>query len=238
MAVAVSILGVLPTTTAAAEPPEYFARLIDKGNVTFVYYDPAQQPRTHQGYTTFRYNVTYRSDYQYQWVDQPTGRQLVIVPEISQVKCSLANEVELPSTLNHDRKWTSSLVKHEFDHVAMTLDPRVRMLIEHLCKRTPKILRTLPLATQVTDELVEEMIHKAVDSRYQPVLKLLLANERDLDVHTRHGMSRLPDRREYFNSLFMELNLKQFRFPLLGEVRPLLRTKAYREAKLPYEFAF
>ncbi len=231
----VLILGWGPIGAVAAEPPEYFARLIDEGGVTFVFYDPIRQPRTHRGYTTFQFDVTYRSKYRYQWVERAGDRQLVIEPTISQVKCKLVNEVELPSTLNHDRRWTNSLVKHEFDHVAMTLDPRVRMLIEFLCKATPDIARTLPPSTQVTDELMDRLIHEVVDSRYQAVLKLLLANENDLDVHTRHGIRDLRDRRAYFGSLFTEPNLKQHRFPYLEEVKPLLRKKAYREAELPYD---
>ena len=229
------ILGWLGGVTMAAEPPEYFARLIEAGNVTFVFYDLAREPRMHRGYTTFRLDVSYRSEYQYEWSDQARGRQIVIEPGIGQIKYKLVNEVELPSSLNHDRRWAHWLVKHEFDHVAMTLDPRVPMLIEYLCEGTSKIVRTLPSSTPVTDELAERLVHEAVEPRYQAVLKLLLANENDLDVHTRHGDHNLPDRRAYFGSLFTEPNLKQFRFPFLDEVKPLLRRKAYRDAKLPYD---
>lgn len=229
------VLGWGPMALVLAEPPEYFAQLIDEGGVTFVFYDPIRQPRVHRGYTTFQFDVTYRSKYRYQWIDRAGGRQLVIEPTISQIKCKLVNEVELPKALNHDRRWTNSLLKHEFDHVAMTVDPRVRMLIEFLCKATPDIARTIPPSTQVTAELMDQLIHEAVDSRYQAVLKLLLANENELDVHTWHGVRELPDRRAYFNSLFTEPNLKQHRFPFLEEVKPLLREKAYREAELPYD---
>ena len=223
-------------SAAGGEPPDYFARLIDEGNVTFVFYDPVREPRTHQGYTTFRYDVSYQSSYQYRWLEQPTGRQLTIEAEISGVECVVSNQVELPNEFRSDRNWTNSLVRHEFDHVAMTVDPRARMLIEYLCKRTPTIVRTVASSTTVTDEMVERLIHETVDPRYQAVLELLFANEQDLDIQTRHGMGRLPDRRAYFGALFTEPNLKQHRFRFLEEVRPLLRTKKFREAKLPYDF--
>lgn len=230
------IQGWVYTESIDAKTPEYFARLVDKGNVTFVFYDSVREPRSHQGYTTFRYDVTYRSSYQYQWADRIEGRQLVIDAKISQVKCTVTNQVDLPSTLNHDRRWTNPLVRHEFDHVAMTLDPRVRLLIEDLCASTPKIVRTLPASTLVTDEFVGQVVHEVVDSRYQAVLQLLLANENDLDAQTQHGLHDLPNREAYFRSLFAERNLKTQRFPYLEEVRPLLREKAYREAELPYFF--
>lgn len=217
-----------------AEPPECFARLISEGNVTFVFYDPVREPRLHRGYTTFRYDVKYRSNFQYRWTDQADGRQLVIEAKIDQIKCTVTNQVELPSSLDHNRRWTNSLVKHEFDHVAMTVDPRIRMLIETLCEGIPKIVRTLPASTPVTDESVERLLHEVVDSRYQAVLQLLLTNENDLDAQTRHGFHDLPDRNTYFRSLFTEPNLRRHRFPFLEEVRPLLRKKSYREADLPY----
>lgn len=226
----------LAADPAIAEPPAYFARLIDKGKVTFDFYDPIRQPRTHRGYTTFQYDVTYRSTFQYQWVDKADGRQVSIQPKIGQIKCKLVNEVQLPDTLNHDRRWTNSLVKHEFDHVAITVDPRVPMLIEHLCGGTPNIVRAVPKNTPIGDELAERLIHEVVETRYEAVLKLLIANENDLDVQTRHGRWDLPDRRVYFSSLFTEPNLKRQRFPFLDEVKPLLRKKSYREAELPYRF--
>lgn len=231
-----AVFGWPATDPAHADPPDYFARLIDAGNVGFEFYDPVREPRKHHGYTTFQYNVTYRSSFRYQWADRPNGRQVSIQPKIDQVRCTVANVVQLPETLNHDRRWSNSLVEHEFDHVAMTLDPRVRMLIEHLCEGTPNLAGILPPGTPVTDEVLERMIHEAVESRYQAVHKLLMANQNDLDVQTRHGVADLGDRRGYFGGLFAESNLKEHRFPFLEEVKPLLRTKSYREAALPYRF--
>lgn len=229
-------VGSIAPGSAPADPPEYFARLIEEGNVSFDFYDPVQQPRTHRGYTTFQLDVHYRSTYQYQWVNSAGGRRVTIEPKIAQMTYALVNQVQLPKTLNHDRRWTTSLVKHEFDHVAMTLDPRVRFLIEHLCERTPEIVRDLPAGTPVTDRLIDRVIHDTVEPRYQSVVDLLIANENDLDQVTRHGHTQLADRRKYFESLFTESNLQQHRFPYVREVRPLLRTKRYRNAKLPYDF--
>ncbi len=228
------VSGWISGTLVGAEPPDYFARTIDDGNVTFVFYDPIREPRTHRGYATFRLDVSYRSNYQYKWMDLARGRQVTIKPKIGPITYKLVNEVQLPESLNHDRRWANSLVRHEFDHVAMTLDPRVRMLIEDLCEGTPDIIRTLPVGATLADEYLDGLVHEAVGPRYQSVLKVLIANEHDFDVHTRHGVRDLPDRRAYFGDLFTEPNLKQQRFPFLEEVKPLLRKKSYREAKLPY----
>ena len=228
-------VGLAAVQTATAEPPEYFERLIKEANVTFKFYDPVREPRTHRGYTTFHLDVRYRSSYSYRWTDRPGVRLLQVEPKIGPITYQLTNEVQLPHSLNTDRRWTNSLVKHEFDHVAMTVDPRVRMLIEYLCHRVSGFSHRLPANGQVNDALVERLIAQRVDPRYGAVIDMLLANEKEFDVVTSHGLRELPDRAAYFQSLFTEENLKQFKFPYLSEVRPLLRKKSYREAKLPYD---
>ncbi|MHB8900979.1 MAG: hypothetical protein ACYC6Y_19705, partial [Thermoguttaceae bacterium] len=219
-----------------AEIPDYFSRIIKEGNVTFKYYDPVHAPQTHRGYTTFQLDVSYRSTYQYRWTDRPAARQLFVEPTVGSITYKLVNEVRLPDSLDHDRRWTDPLVRHEFDHVAMTLDPRVRLLVEHLCRSTPPVARELPPGTQPASALMDRLVHEAVEPRYQSVLQVLIANENDLDRVTRHGSRDLPDRRGYFGALFTEPNLKQHGFPYLDEVMPLLREKAYRQAELPYRF--
>lgn len=225
----------LSADTAVAQPPHDIARLVKEGSVTFVYYDHDRAPRKHPGYTTFQFDVSYRSSYQYTWLDQNGGRQLSIEPKIGRLAYRLVNEIQLPKSLHNDEgRWSNSLLKHEFDHVAITLDPRVRMLIDYLCTGTPDISLDLLVRAQVTNEFIDRLIHEAVEPRYESVLKLLLANEKDLDEVTRHGLQKLPNRRKYFEFLFTEPNLKQHGFPYLEEVKPLLQSKAYREVELPY----
>lgn len=224
------LVGGLISQRASGEPPEYYARLINEAGVSFVFYDPIRDPRPHRGYTTFHYEVRYRSTYQY-WLK---GGRIRIAPKVGWFAHQLTNEVLLPESLDHDRRWTNSLVQHEFDHVAMTVDPRVRMLIEQVCRATPTIERGLPLGTELNDPFIDRLIREEVEPRYQAVLDLLIANEKDLDKVTRHGGHDLPDRRAYFKALFTEPNLRQHGFPYLADVKPLLRKRAYRDAPLPY----
>ena len=226
------LVGGLISQRASGETPEYYARLIDEADVSFAFYDPVRDPRQHQGYTTFHYDVRYRSAYQYRL----NGRRIRIDPYVGWFAYQLSNEVLLPESLDHDGRWASSLVQHEFDHVAMTVDPRIRMLIEQVCRATPAIVRDVSLGAEVNGQLIDRLIHDAVEPRYQAVLDLLIANEKDLDKVTRHGRHDPPDRRAYFKALFTEPNLKQHGFPYLADVKPLLRTRGYREAQLPYRF--
>ncbi len=226
------LVGGLISQRASGEPPEYYARLIEEAAVSFVFYDPIRDPRPHRGFTTFHYDVRYRSTYRY-WVK---GGRIRIEPEIGSFAHRLSNEVLLPESLDHDRRWTDSLVQHEFDHVAMTVDPRVRMLIEQVCRVTPTIVRDLPSGTEVNGPLIDRLIHEVVEPRYQAVLNLLIANENDLDKVTLHGRHDPPDRRAYFKALFTESNLKRHGFPYLADVKSLLRKRAYLETPLPYRF--
>ena len=227
--------GFCQNQAASAETPEYFRRVIDEAGVSLVFYDPVREPRVHRGYTAFRLDMFYDASFQYRWEDGAAGRRVTIQTEIGNLRYRISNRVELPQYLDRDDWWNNSLVRHEFDHVAMTVDPRVRMLFEHLCRNISPITRRLPRAAPVNDAVIKAIIQEEVERRYNAVIDLLIANEHALDAATGHGSRRLADRAAYFRSLLLEPNLKEHDFPFLAEVKDLLQTKAYQEAPLPYQ---
>lgn len=226
---------ILSNQAALAETPEYFRRLIDEAGVSFAFYDPVQEPRVHRGYTAFRLDMSYEASFQFRWEDGAAGRNVTIQTHIGNIRYRLSNRVELPQYLDNNDRWNDSLVRHEFDHVAMTVDPRVRMLFEHLCRKVAPITRRLPLASPINDAVVKAIIREEVERRCNAVIDLLIANEHALDVATGHGSRQLADRAAYFRALLLEPNLQQHNFPYLVEVNDLLQTKAYQEAPLPYQ---
>ncbi len=168
--------------------------------MSFAFYDPVQEPRVHRGYTAFRLDMFYDASFQYRWEDGAAGRSVTIQTRIGNIRYRLSNRVELPQYLDNNDRWNDSLVRHEFDHVAMTVDPRVRMLFEHLCRKVAPISRRLPLASPINDAVVKAIIHEEVERRCNAVIDLLIANEHALDVATSHGSRQLADRAAYFRS--------------------------------------
>ncbi len=218
-----------------APPREYFEGLVESANVRFEFYDPRREPHRHRGFTTYQLGISHHYGFRYDWVEfDDGGRRVTIRPKLKEITYTLENKVRLPRSLETDRRWSDPLVHHEFDHVAMTIDPRPRMLVEHLYRQLG------PLARRVGGEAIldrswgEAVVEEALRPRREAVLNLLLANEDLLDEATRHGAVRLKDRRAFFQGLFSEENLRRQQFPYLPEVRKLVRRRDYRQAKLPY----
>ena len=219
---------------APADVPPYFKRLIEAGGVEFEFYDPEKTPREHLGHTQFNLHVRHRSSFQFGWTVGRDVRYLTIRATISDVSPRLTHTITLPRRLDSDRRWNDRLVKHEFDHVAISCDPRVLMLVESLYDEVDTIDRTVPPGTRIDNRFVGEIVNEQLTSRLKAVIEAVKANQNLLDEVTRHGVRPIADRKKVFGSLYTEPNLKEIGFPYLGEVRDILKSTAYREAELPY----
>ena len=219
----------------AADVPPYFKRLIEAGNVEFQFYDPEKTSLQHLGHTEFNLHVRHRSSFQFGWTVGRGVRQLTIRAAVSDISPRLTHTITLPKWLDSDRRWKSRLVRHEFDHVAISCDPRVMMLVEHLYDGVDTIDRTVPPGTRIDNHFVGENVNEQLILRLTAVIEAMKANQNLLDQVTRHGVRPIADRRKFFGSLYAEGNLKELGFPYLAEVRDILGSKAYRDAELPYQ---
>jgi hypothetical protein len=221
---------------APATPP-YFQKLIDAGNVEFEFCDPRQDRHSHLGHTQFRLDVHHDGTFEHRWEVNHNKHNLVIAPKIGNITYRLTNRVRLPNRFasDSDWRWSHFLMKHEFDHVAMSTDPRVRMLIEHLYGGIRRIDRALPLDAKIDERLVLQIIDEEVAPRRSAVIQALLANQKLLDDATDHGTRPLPDREQFFRSLFTAVNLREAGFPYVSEVSDLFQTETYQNVVLPYD---
>lgn len=235
MVVAIFLSAIDGVHAAAADVPPYFKRLIEAGNVEFKFYDPRETPREHLGHTESKLHVRHRSSFQFDWTDGRGVRHLTIRTTISKISPRLTHAITLPEWLNSDRRWNDRLLKHEFDHVAISCDPRVLMLVEHLYNGVDAIHRTVPARTRIDNSFVGELVNEQLALRLEAMIEAMQANQNLLDEVTRHGLRPLADRKKFFGSLYTGPNLKKTGFPYLGEVRDVLTSKAYTEAKLPYQ---
>jgi hypothetical protein len=219
----------------AADVPPYFERLIEAGNVEFEFYDPEKTPREHLGHAQFKLHVRHRSSFQFGWTIGRGVRHLTIRATISDISPRLTHTITLPKWLDSDRRWRSQLVKHEFDHVAISCGPRVMMLVERLYDGVDTIDQSVPSGTRIDNRFVEKLVNEQISSRLKAVIDVMQANQNLLDEVTRHGIRPIAEGKKFFGSLYTEPNLKEIGFPYLGEVGDILRSKAYREAELPYQ---
>ena len=219
----------------AAEIPPYFKQLIETGNVEFEFYDPSKTRREHLGHTEFNVHVRHRSSFQYSWTVRRGVRHVSIRVAVSDISHDITHTITLPERLDSDRRWNDRLVRHEFDHVAITCDPRVLILIAHLYDGVDRIDREVPAGAKIDNRFVENLINEQITLRLHAVIEAVRANQELLDRVTRHGTRPIADRKKFFGSLYTEPNLKEIGFSYLGDSRDILKSKAYLEAELPYQ---
>ena len=167
--------------------PEEFQRLIESANVSFAFYDPRQQPRRLQGHTSYHLELSHECSYRYQGSDRNSGLRVVLRLTFQKIACHVENVVELPARLDTPRKWNDALVAHEFDHVALTVDPRLRMLAEQLYRSVSPLVLDVDRETPVDRAYLESQVDDSLAPRRQAILDLLIANQQYLDEVTQHG---------------------------------------------------
>jgi hypothetical protein len=137
----------------------------------------------------------------------------------------------LPVEMAEDDLWHSSVVKHEFDHVRISSDPRVVMLIRFLLDEIDFVEVATQRDAGGSTAIAGDEFRDAIDARIEAVVEamgeLLQANYDLLDEMTTHGdrQSDLDD--NFFSRLYTEENLRKMNFVFLDETSRLLRQRKY-----------
>jgi hypothetical protein len=199
-------------------PPD-LQPLIKAGRVAFKFYDPQKDPRQHSGLATFKVTLTYKHRPALRR-DMKGGRtRRIVVPHFIKLAVHIRHEVLLPNDIATETFWSDTLVRHEFDHVAISSDPRVTRLLQHMLRNLRIEIAEQTLADE---KRLNQLITDEVEKRGHAIHGLLEANYLLLDQATEHGTRPLPDREAFFQSLFTKTNLDEMKFPYLGEVVDLL----------------
>jgi hypothetical protein len=142
----------------------------------------------------------------------------------------------LPERLDTDRRWNDPLLRHEFDHVAVSTDPRAALLAEHLLRKIRKLTVAIDPRQPVDSQHVDQIVLEEIGRRREAVVDLIRANYLRLDEVTRHGARPLADRESFFKSLYTESELRKSGFRYLAEAANLLGSAAYRKTPLLYVY--
>ncbi len=220
----------IPTDTA----PEELKKLIEDGKVTVEYDSEGEFAKSGRGWADFhlREDRKYRFDLKKQ-IRQGLWQVRVVVSHVEE-KIVLTHIVRMPMQKKSPDVWKSWLLRHEFDHVAVSLDPRPKMLLVHLLKTLPPIERTLDPGEEPTNEVVNRLINEQLDKRAKSVRDVMIHNNRTLDNISHHGTSPVPMRADFFRSLYTKDNLAAAKFPYVDSVLKLLDSEAYQKAELRY----
>ena len=200
-------------TATLPAPPEAIAKLIADGKVVFDFYDQRQHKFDFAGETTFDFRYEYRCTTRFRVIDQPVGdsgqeksegKALEVLLHYDEVSLKISHRMRLPERMVNDDFFDQRLVKHEFDHVAISADPRLpRLLIEMLKDRNSKLI--VPISQQDVDLRDRQRYAKAASAAakeetakvFEDFVSLVRIRYKELDRVTRHGIDPLtPETRQ------------------------------------------
>lgn len=208
--------------------PEAIAKLIADGNVVFDFFDEKDHQYRFPGETTFDFRYQYRCRTGYRLVDLPPaespsevatsankatyapslqtspGKALSVTIHYEEVTLSISHRMRLPSRLVSADFFELPLVRHEFDHVAISADRRLQpLLIQMLTERNAMVIVPLSIdqAKTVDRQLYATMARTAASEEttkvFEDFVSLVRIRYKELDQITQHGVLPLePDKKE------------------------------------------
>jgi|GEM_PF-3706223 len=154
--------------------------------------------------------------------------QVAVTPMNVKVTPRLRHVIRMPIGFYHAEVWKTPLLGHEFDHVAVSLDPRPRALLVHLCSNLPVYRFAQEGEGKPSSEQMRAGIDRELQRRQEAILELLQANYMALDKASTNGREAMQARSDFFESLYTRENLAATAFPFLEEVASILESDAYK----------
>lgn len=214
-------------------PPE-LKRLIADGKVKVVYDSDPEFVKAGRGWADFDVRLEHSFKF-HVTKSQKNGRwhvKLVITKFEPMIE--LTHLIRLPASFKSPRIWRSKILRHEFDHVAVSLDPRAMLLLRHLLAHLPAIERTLKPDEEPSNERLNQLINEEINRRHQAVIELMRQNNVLLDKVGAHGTQPVPDRAAFFAKLYTKPHLAEQKFPFVDHALSLLKSPKYEHAELPF----
>lgn len=219
----------LPTLAVDPSPPfDATARLEKLGRVRYEYVVRAAGDTNYPGHTTFTLSFKAPS-WTSKFTTQTHGRKtfLIINPVIPAAEVTLEHQVRLPGGYATTNRWFAGLIKHEFDHVAISTDPRPRRLLEHLILNLKRFEVEAPEGVEIDRTLINRLILEELRRRNDAVANVIRQNYEHLDTLTRHGSVRIADRAKFFASLYSKERLQELNFRYLEDALNFLSSERY-----------
>jgi len=183
------------------------------------------------GKTDFFLNLDWSYDYRYATRITAGVTDVSVTPLNVKLTPRLRHVIRMPVAWHHAEVWESRLLGHEFDHVAVSLDPRARALLLHLCSELPVYRFSMAGQEKPSDEQMREGINREIQRRQSAILELVRANYVALDKVSQSGRAAMQDRKVFFESLYTQLNLEAAKFPFRQEVAALLESEQYQRLR-------
>ena len=214
--------------------PKAVKSLIQDGTITLVFNSDPEFVKRDTGKAHYYLGLTQKYGYSFSKAKKDDVWQVKVVAKQVEPTVRIEHVVRLPSKYKTDTVWNGRLLRHEFDHIAISLDPRPVLLLEHLCRSLPPLKRALEPGEEPSDAVYKRIINEEITLRREAVENLIQANYVLLDQVSTHGKVPIPKRAEFFGKLFTKENLAEQNFPYVDAVLDLLNFPEYQQAELRF----
>lgn len=199
--------------------PPGIKRLIDLGRVTFETSDAELAARKKQGLTIFRFDYRYRYRFSNSASRKSGDSSTIVSAKISVTEILLSHRIVVGSGFEPESPWRSRLLQHEFDHVSISTDPRLRVLLKQvlgapmtleLANETPAIESATPL-----EQRIDSKVAALMKERVQEIERVTQAFNDHFDRESNSGVRAIQTREEFFGDFFTADSLVKlnFKFP-------------------------
>ena len=219
--------------------PEGLSQLAKQGRVRIGIDDERLRRARKQALTFFRIHA--ETKYQYKLGDPRLDEE-----DNDRVKARVRANVRIPEMhLSHDiyfgswmqprEPWSDPLVLHEFDHVSISTDPRLRQMILRVLTAPLECWAHWPRGEKGTNEAVQATVNAAMNERIVELERLVQAQYDALDRQSRDGRETIPDREPFFMQLYGLDSMRTCGFKFIDEVKGLIQEKPSKEVREHYE---
>jgi hypothetical protein len=218
--------------------PEGLSRLAKLGRVRIGIDDERLRRARKQALTFFRIHA--ETKYQYKVGDPKLDDE-----DTDRMKARVRAKVRIPEMhLSHDlyfmswmqprEPWADPLLLHEFDHVAISTDPRLRQIILRVLTAPLECWVRWPRGEMATREAIQEAVNAAMNDRIVELERLVQAQYDALDRQSRDGRDTIPDREPFFLQLYGVDSMRNCGFSFIDEVKGLIQEKPSKEVREHY----
>ena len=191
------------------DPPADIGGLIRRGSVRLISGGgPISNPNTLPlggrlaGETRFTFRYRYDSRANWKIKSSGTGNasrssMVEIRVQFRFIKLSSTHDVWLRNPPEAEQFWDESVVRHEFDHVKLSSDPRIEKYFRDSAKKIERMRVPLSQVSGIDGQVENSKVQSLIESRMKQTLQnttdYVRIRYRELDRLTQHGLRPLPD---------------------------------------------
>jgi hypothetical protein len=175
-------------------PPTEMADLVQAADVRFEF-GPEDSPKRITDNSPMAAETSYKIAFEYQsklnW--KVVGNQVVVWVRIKDIDWNPSHVVWFRRAPDSERFWDNPLVRHEFDHVRISTDPRLEAAFRKRVDEL-KIIRfpKSELGQRSLEQASKDTLREELTSIFKDISALAEIRYRELDRVTRHGREPLP----------------------------------------------